>query len=70
MGLINEADYCDRADRFILNNPKQILDQMNFLTDYNADGLARLLVMKVLGNDVMADEISKDMSKKLWNSVK
>jgi hypothetical protein len=70
MGLVNEYDYCDSADKFILNNPQKILNQMNFFTDYNADGLARQLVMKELGNDVLPDEVSKDMSKRLWETVK
>jgi hypothetical protein len=41
---------------------------MNFLTDYNADGLVRDLVIKKIGNDVLPDEISKDMNKTEWNS--
>jgi len=39
---------------------------MNFLTDYNADGLARDLVMRKIGTDVFNDSISKDMDKGLW----
>ena len=31
---------------------------MNFLTDYNNEGLARKLVMKSMGNDVLPDDIS------------
>ena len=69
MGLINEDDYCKDLDKLHLNNISLVLNKMNFLTDYNADGLARALVMKKMGIDVFPDEISKDMNKTLWNSV-
>lgn len=41
MGLINSEHYCEEADQFNLENPENILNNMNFITDYNADGLAR-----------------------------
>lgn len=69
MGLINEDDYCKEVDRQNLNNPSLVLNQMAFMTDYNADGLARQLVMKQMGIDTFPDEISKDMNKTLWDSV-
>ena len=69
MGLINEDDYCLEVDRQNLNNPSLVLNRMAFLTDYNADGLARQLVMKKMGIDTFPDEISKDMNKTLWNTV-
>ena len=34
---------------------------MNFITDYNHDGLARKLVIKKIGNDLLPDSVSKDM---------
>jgi len=70
MGLINEDDYCKEVDRQNLNNPGLVLNRMAFMTDYNADGLARQLVMKKMGIDTFPDEISKDMNKTLWDSVK
>lgn len=69
MGLINEDDYCKEVDRQNLNSPNMVLNQMTFLTDYNADGLARQLVMRNMGTDVFPDEVSKDMNKTMWNSV-
>ncbi len=69
MGLINEDDYCKEVDRQNLNNPSLVLNRMAFLTDYNADGLARQLVMKKMGLDVLPDEICKDMNKTLWDTV-
>jgi hypothetical protein len=49
-----------------LENPDNILKHKNFVTDYNADGLARKLVMKKMGHDVLPDEVSKDMNKTNW----
>lgn len=69
MGLINEKDYCLEVDRQNINEPYAVLSKMFFLTDYNADGLARQLVMRKMGKDAFSDEVSKDMNKSLWNSV-
>ena len=51
-------------------NPDNVLKEMNFLTDYNNEGLARNLVMKTLGHDVLPDEINKDMPKNISDSVR
>lgn len=67
MGLINNKNYCNQADIYNLNNPNNIFKQKNFITDYNTDGLARELVMKKIGNDLMPDYVSKDMNKTEWN---
>jgi hypothetical protein len=64
MGLINSEDYCEKVDYENIREPK---DVMNFITDYNDDGLARQL-MKSIGNVVVPDHVSKDMSKADWNS--
>lgn len=69
MGLINEDDYCLAVDQQNINNPGLVLNSMAFMTDYNADGLARQLVMKKMGIDTFPDEVSKDMNKTLWDSV-
>jgi len=67
MSLINDPNYCDFADAYNLLHPENVLNEMNFLTDYNFDGLARKNAMKEMGNDVLPDDISKDMPKKKFN---
>lgn len=69
MGLINNPSYCLITDLYNLKHTENIFGKLNFFTDYNADGLARGLVMKKMGFDVMTDDVSKDMPKSLWNSV-
>ena len=69
MGMINNNKYCLKNDAFQYENPSNIFENMNFLTDYNEDGLARKLVMKKIGYDVLPDNISKDMNQSLWNKV-
>jgi len=64
MGLVNQENYCDEVDNLNIKEPK---DMMNFITDYNDDGLARQL-MKSLSNVVAPDHVSKDMSKADWHS--
>ena len=41
--------------------PSSVLSEMNFITDYNPDGLARENVMKKIGTDLLPDYVSKDM---------
>ena len=65
MGLINDPKYCYNVDMNNINDPSNVLGKINFFTDYNADGLARGLVMKKMGIDVMPDYVSKDMEKQL-----
>lgn len=60
MGLINDPNYCDLVDTYNLNNPENVLTAKNILTDYNINGLARQ-VFKKIGNDVLPDEVNKDM---------
>ena len=67
MGLKNDPHFCDKFDSNIIENPDVALKAMNFLTDYNADGLARQLVMKIIGHDTLPDSVSKDMKKEDWN---
>ncbi len=46
MGLINDEDYCEKIDLLNYQNPLNYTSQINVLTDYNADGLVRQLVIK------------------------
>ncbi len=41
MGLVNDDNYCEKVDDYNLRNPDNVFKQMNFVTDYNTDGLAR-----------------------------
>ena len=63
MGLINNKNYCILSDNYNYMNPDNLLSKINFLTDYNEDGLVRKLVMKGLGNDLLPDYVNKDMNK-------
>jgi hypothetical protein len=47
-------------------HPENLLNKMNFITDYNEDGLARKLVMKKIGSDLLPDYVNKDMNKTEW----
>ena len=67
MGLKNDPHFCDKFDANIIENPDIILKEMNFITDYNKEGLARALVIKKMGHDTLPDEVSKDMKKEEWN---
>lgn len=69
MGLVNDPNYCLKADDYNLKNPDNVLRNMNFMTDYNEDGLPRKLVIKKMGYDVLPDKVSKDMNKSDWNKV-
>ena len=69
MGLINNPRYCLTVDHSNIEQPENVLGKINFFTDYNADGLARGLVMKKIGYDTMPDTVSKDMHKSEWNTV-
>lgn len=66
MGLINDASYCEFVDLYNLYHPENILNSMNFFSDYHPDGksyniiifsyligLVRKMVMDVLGVDTM-----------------
>lgn len=53
-----------------MKNPEKVFEKINFLTDYDVEGLTRSLVMRKIGVDVMPDHVSKDMNRSDWNSVK
>ena len=63
MGLINDPDYCEMVDNYNYKNPSNILRRVNFITDYNPDGLPRKDVMSKVGRVVVPEEVSKDMNR-------
>jgi len=69
MGLINDSSYCDYTDSFNVAYPSNIDSAMNVLSDYNSDGLARE-IFKTHGNDVMPDNVHKDMNETEFNQVR
>lgn len=69
MGLINDRSYCDYTDSFNVAYPSNIDSAMNVLSDYNSDGLARE-IFKTHGNDVMPDNVHKDMNETEFNQVR
>ena len=69
MGIINNPRYCYNLDYNNIENTQNVFGKINFFTDYNVDGLTRGTVMKNMGYDTMPDDVTKDMSKSLWNSV-
>jgi hypothetical protein len=68
MGLINDENYCDYVDSYNLINPNNLFNEMNILTDYNPECLAREVIKK-MGYDVLPDDVHMGMNKKVYNSV-
>jgi len=67
-GIVNDADYCEIVDLYNLAHPENMFDQMNFFTDYAKNGLARVDVIRSIGNDTM-HQISRYMDRKEFNSA-
>jgi len=53
LGIINEDDYCDRADLFNLAHPEVLLEKRNFFSDYPPLTLPRKEIMVPTGTMVM-----------------
>lgn len=68
MGLINDPNYCDFTDSYNILYPSNLDSSMNIFNDYNFDGLARQTFKKV-GNDVLPDDVSKDMPEQEFKAV-
>ncbi len=62
MGLINDDNYCDYVDAFNLAKPDNIFKEMNVLTDYEPECLAREVIKKV-GYDVLPNDVHMSMDK-------
>lgn len=60
LGLVNDPNYCDAHDVFLLNHPEAVLQKMYFLSDYHQFSIPRSRALSVFGKDTNS-KVCKNM---------